>query len=157
MSPENGDKPERVRKPDSFGKRDVSVRSRSERALVRYRGFRKKAPTWSGGRAETEKFQQAADRCNPQTLLNEAKPNAAAKRKEAEPSAQEKRATADPALERGKSWAEGANPRRPAPGGLLRMQLRSQSQACRVPNGMSSVRRAPRIARDEAAEEPRRS
>ena len=36
------------------------------------------------------------------------------------------------------------------------MQLRSQSQACRVPDGKRSVRRSPRIARDEAAEEPRR-
>ena len=124
---------------------------------MQHRGFRKKAPTWSGERAGTEKDQQTADRCNARTLVNEAKPKAAAKRKEAEPSTQEKRATADPALESGESWAEGANPRRPALGGLLRMQLRSQSQAYRVPNGKCSVRRAPRIARDEAAEEPRRS
>jgi hypothetical protein len=90
-------------------------------------------------------------------LMDEAKPRAAAKRKEAESSTQEKRATADPALDRGKPWAEGTNPRRPALSGLLRMQLMSQSQAYRVPNGKRSVRRAPRIARDEAAEEPRRS
>jgi hypothetical protein len=112
---------------------------------------------WSGERAGTEKDQQAADLCNAQTLVNEAKPRPAAKRKEAESSTQEKRATANPALERGKSWAEGASPKRPAQGGLLRMQLRSQIQASRVSNGKRSARRTPRIACDEAAEEPRRS
>ena len=83
---------------------------------MRHRGFRKKAPTWSGEHPGTEKDQQAADRCNAQTLVNEAKPRAAAKWKEAESSTQEKRVTANPALDRGKSWAEGANPRLPAPG-----------------------------------------
>ena len=90
-------------------------------------------------------------------LVNEAKPRAAAMRNWAASSTQEKRETADPALESGKSYAEGANPRHLALGELLRMQLRSQSQACRVPDGKRSVRRSPRIARDEAAEEPRRS
>ena len=80
---------------------------------MRHRGFRKKAPTWSGELAGTEKDQRAADRCNAQTLVNEAKPKSVAKRKEAEPSTQEKRATVNPALESGKSWAEGVNLRCP--------------------------------------------